>query len=116
MRTVLSGYQGRYGALKDAVTETVPEFADDVLATFDVVDLLTEPVYVMAGPVAAGVSAGRIVGLGTDLVEVDRFRLALAAAGDAPEPPVQRRRAASTRHVSAILLRAWRCASRRRKR
>ena len=48
MRTILSGYQGRYGALKDAVTETVPEFDDDVLATFDVVELLTEPVYVLA--------------------------------------------------------------------
>ncbi len=48
MRTILSGYQGRYGALKDAVTETVPEFADDVLASIDVVELLTAPVYVLA--------------------------------------------------------------------
>ncbi|MET0895789.1 MAG: SIS domain-containing protein [Acidimicrobiia bacterium] len=48
MRTTLSGYQGRYSALKDAVTETVPEFDDDVLATFDVAELLTEPVYVLA--------------------------------------------------------------------
>jgi glucosamine--fructose-6-phosphate aminotransferase (isomerizing) len=47
-RGVLQGYQGRYGALKDAVTETVPEFDDAVLGTFDVFDLLTEPVYVMA--------------------------------------------------------------------
>jgi glucosamine--fructose-6-phosphate aminotransferase (isomerizing) len=48
MRTILSGYQGRYGALKDAVTETVPDFSDDALASFGVVELLTEPVYVLA--------------------------------------------------------------------
>jgi glucosamine--fructose-6-phosphate aminotransferase (isomerizing) len=48
MRAVLQGYQGRYGALKDAVTETEPSFDDAVLATVPVVDLLTEPVYVLA--------------------------------------------------------------------
>ncbi len=47
-RTVLQGYQGRYGALRDAVTETAPTFDDSRLAGFDVVDLLTEPVYVLA--------------------------------------------------------------------
>ncbi|MEX1008915.1 MAG: SIS domain-containing protein [Acidimicrobiia bacterium] len=47
-RGVLQGYQGRYGALKDAVTETVPEFDDAVLGEFDLFELLTEPVYVMA--------------------------------------------------------------------
>jgi glutamine---fructose-6-phosphate transaminase (isomerizing) len=47
-RTVLQGYQGRYGALRDAVTETAPTFDDARLATFDLVDLLTEPVYVLA--------------------------------------------------------------------
>jgi glucosamine--fructose-6-phosphate aminotransferase (isomerizing) len=47
-RSVLQGYQGRYGALKDAVTETVPEFDDAVLGEFDLFELLTEPVYVMA--------------------------------------------------------------------
>ena len=45
---MLQGYQGRYGALKDAVTETVPKFDDTVLGDLDVVDLLTEPVYVLA--------------------------------------------------------------------
>jgi glucosamine--fructose-6-phosphate aminotransferase (isomerizing) len=49
IRTVLQGYQGRYGALRDAVTETVPTFDDARLAAFDVIDLLTEPVYVLAG-------------------------------------------------------------------
>jgi glucosamine--fructose-6-phosphate aminotransferase (isomerizing) len=48
MRAVLQGYQGRYGALKDAVTETEPTFDDAVLGTVPVVDLLTEPVYVLA--------------------------------------------------------------------
>jgi glucosamine--fructose-6-phosphate aminotransferase (isomerizing) len=47
-RSVLQGYQGRYGALKDAVTETVPDFDDAVLGQFDLFELLTEPVYVMA--------------------------------------------------------------------
>ncbi len=48
MRSVLRGYQGRYGALRDAVTETEPTFDDSVLGTVPVVDLLTEPVYVLA--------------------------------------------------------------------
>ncbi len=48
MRGVLEAYQGRYGALKDAVTETEPTFDDAVLARIPVVDLLTEPVYVLA--------------------------------------------------------------------
>jgi glutamine---fructose-6-phosphate transaminase (isomerizing) len=47
-RTVLQGYQGRYGALRDAVTETSPTFDDARLATVDLVDLLTQPVYVLA--------------------------------------------------------------------
>jgi glucosamine--fructose-6-phosphate aminotransferase (isomerizing) len=47
-RTVLQGYQGRYGALRDAVTETVPTFDDSLLASVDLVDLLSEPVYVLA--------------------------------------------------------------------
>ena len=47
-RTVLQGYQGRYGALRDAVTETSPTFDDSVLGRVDLVDLLTQPVYVLA--------------------------------------------------------------------
>jgi glutamine---fructose-6-phosphate transaminase (isomerizing) len=43
-RTVLQGYQGRYGALRDAVTETTPTFDDSRLASLDVVGLLTDPV------------------------------------------------------------------------
>ncbi len=48
MRAVLQGYQGRYAALKDAVTETEPTFDDAVLEQVDVIDLLTRPVYVLA--------------------------------------------------------------------
>jgi glucosamine--fructose-6-phosphate aminotransferase (isomerizing) len=48
MRAVLEGYQGRYSALVDAVTETEPTFDDARLASSDVIDLLTEPVYVLA--------------------------------------------------------------------
>jgi glucosamine--fructose-6-phosphate aminotransferase (isomerizing) len=48
MRAVLQGYQGRYGALKDAVTETEPTFDDALLGAVPVIDLLTDPVYVLA--------------------------------------------------------------------
>ncbi len=48
MRAVLQGYQGRYGALKDAVTETEPTFDDARLGTVAVIELLTAPVYVLA--------------------------------------------------------------------
>ena len=47
-RGVLQGYQSRYGALKDAVTESVPAFDDAVLGRFDLFELLTEPVYLTA--------------------------------------------------------------------
>ena len=47
-RAIMQGYRGRYGALKDAVTESQPSFRDDILATLDVVQLLTLPVYVLA--------------------------------------------------------------------
>ena len=48
MRSVMMGYRGRYGALADAVTETLPWFRDDLLGTIDVFELLTRPVYVLA--------------------------------------------------------------------
>jgi glucosamine--fructose-6-phosphate aminotransferase (isomerizing) len=47
-RQVLTGYRGRYAALADAVTETEPAFDDDLLGSVALVDLLTEPVYVLA--------------------------------------------------------------------
>ena len=48
MRSVMMGYRGRYGALADAVTETLPWFRDDLLGAIDVFDLLTRPVHVLA--------------------------------------------------------------------
>ena len=48
IRAVLQGYRGRYGALKDAVTESHPSFRDDILSSIDVIELLTQPVYVLA--------------------------------------------------------------------
>jgi glucosamine--fructose-6-phosphate aminotransferase (isomerizing) len=47
MRAVLEGYQARYGALVDAVTETAT-FADERLGDLPVIDLLTSPVHVLA--------------------------------------------------------------------
>jgi glucosamine--fructose-6-phosphate aminotransferase (isomerizing) len=47
MRAVLEGYQSRYGALVDAVTETAG-FADERLGDLPVIDLLTSPVHVLA--------------------------------------------------------------------
>jgi glucosamine--fructose-6-phosphate aminotransferase (isomerizing) len=48
MRAVLEGYQGRYGAIVDAVTETEPVFDDERLGTLAPIDLLTVPVHVLA--------------------------------------------------------------------
>ncbi|HTV12349.1 MAG TPA: SIS domain-containing protein [Acidimicrobiales bacterium] len=47
-KSVLSGYQGRYTALVDAVTEANPHFDEEVLGQISVVDLFTEPVAVLA--------------------------------------------------------------------
>ncbi|MDQ3354086.1 MAG: glucosamine-6-phosphate synthase, partial [Actinomycetota bacterium] len=47
-RAVLEGYQGRYAALVDAVTETEPAFADEVLGQVPIVELLTQPVHLLA--------------------------------------------------------------------
>ncbi len=47
-RGVLSGYRRRLAALHDAVTETEPTFRDDLLAEIPVVELLTQPVSVLA--------------------------------------------------------------------
>ncbi|HZQ28288.1 MAG TPA: SIS domain-containing protein [Acidimicrobiales bacterium] len=48
VRAVLIGYRNRYAALVDAVTETEPRFDDDRLATVPLIDLLVEPVHVLA--------------------------------------------------------------------
>ena len=54
-KAVLAGYRGRYSALADAVTETEPVFDDErPRPRCRIVDLLTEPVYVLAERVADG--------------------------------------------------------------
>jgi glucosamine--fructose-6-phosphate aminotransferase (isomerizing) len=45
---VLLGYRDRHAALVDAVTETEPTFRREVLATVPIVELLVEPVHVLA--------------------------------------------------------------------
>ncbi|MGQ0521499.1 MAG: SIS domain-containing protein [Actinomycetota bacterium] len=47
-KAVLGGYRDRYDALVDAVTETEPAFDEQVLGRVDLIDLLTEPVHVLA--------------------------------------------------------------------
>jgi glutamine---fructose-6-phosphate transaminase (isomerizing) len=47
-RQVLTGYRNRYNAIVDAVTEREPSFDDAVLAEVPLVDLLVEPVHVLA--------------------------------------------------------------------
>jgi glucosamine--fructose-6-phosphate aminotransferase (isomerizing) len=48
-RQLLSRYGNRFGALVDAVTETEPQFDEELLDTIPLVELLTEPVDVIAG-------------------------------------------------------------------
>ena len=47
-KQVLAGYRGRYSALVDAVTETEPTFDDVLLARQEIIDLLVQPVHVLA--------------------------------------------------------------------
>ena len=47
-KAVLRAYQGRYTALVDAVTEAQPRFDDEVLGRVPMIELLTEPVAVLA--------------------------------------------------------------------
>ncbi|MDP8976933.1 MAG: SIS domain-containing protein [Actinomycetota bacterium] len=47
-QAVLLGYRDRYSALVDAVTETEPAFDEAVLGEVPLVDLLSEPVHILA--------------------------------------------------------------------
>ncbi len=53
-KAVLQAYQGRYTALMDAVTEAQPRFDDEVLGQVGFIELLTEPVAVLAGHWSSG--------------------------------------------------------------
>ena len=48
LRTVLRGYRHRYETLRDAVTETEPEFRDEWLTGTPVAELLTAPIQALA--------------------------------------------------------------------
>ena len=48
LRSVLQGYRNRYAAIKHAVTETEPVFRDDLLIDVPVIELMTEPVNLLA--------------------------------------------------------------------
>ena len=45
---MLQGYRNRYAAIKHAVTETEPVFRDDLLTDVPVIELMTEPVNLLA--------------------------------------------------------------------
>jgi glucosamine--fructose-6-phosphate aminotransferase (isomerizing) len=47
-KRILEGYKQRLFALKDAVTETNDQFDENILETIDVMELLTEPVVLLA--------------------------------------------------------------------
>ena len=79
---VLAGYRNRYAALRGAVTETEPTFDDQRLwPRSPLVDLLTRARSTsLADRWRAERPTARrpgVLGIGTDLVEIDRFRLAL---------------------------------------
>src|SRR5437763_17124121 len=46
--SVLQGYRGRYAILRDAVTETEPTFREELLGDIPVVDLLEQPIHLLA--------------------------------------------------------------------
>ncbi|MBV8304949.1 MAG: SIS domain-containing protein, partial [Acidimicrobiia bacterium] len=46
--SVLQGYRGRYAILRDAVTETEPSFREELLAEIPVIDLLEQPIHLLA--------------------------------------------------------------------
>ena len=55
---VLGSYLDRYEALVDAVTEREPAFDETVLGRIQIVDLLTQPVHVLAERWRAAPAAG----------------------------------------------------------
>jgi hypothetical protein len=48
LRLVLRGYRNRYDMLRNAITETEPEFKEDLLEQIPVAQLLTEPILALA--------------------------------------------------------------------
>ena len=48
LRGVLRGYRNRYDMLRNAITETEPEFREDLLEQIPVAELLTVPIVALA--------------------------------------------------------------------
>ncbi|MFK7738678.1 MAG: SIS domain-containing protein [Planctomycetota bacterium] len=59
LRSVLGGYRNRYQTLADAVTETEPQFDEDLMATMPVVDLLCESIPALADRWRQGTLQGK---------------------------------------------------------
>ena len=82
-RAVLQGWDRRYDRLVDWVTETEGGFRDDLLAEIPVIDLLTVPVSDLAerwrhdGGGPSGGAQRTVIGVGLDLVDIERFRAVL---------------------------------------
>ena len=107
------GTADRYAALRDAVTETEPTFREDLLAEIPVVDLLTIPITDLADRWRAAPAREPrwSSGIGTDLVDLDRFRrgprpharprhAALLRRTSRPTPSAEATRPSATRPVS----------------
>ena len=80
MRAVLQGYDNRYERLVDWVTETEGAFDESILADLPVADLLIRPISETAD-LLADVCRDRagppLIGIGIDVVEIERFRRSL---------------------------------------
>jgi glutamine---fructose-6-phosphate transaminase (isomerizing) len=96
-KAVLQGYQGRYTALVDAVTEAQSPFDDEVLGRLPMIELLTEPVAVLAqhwSTSATTRTTGRgpgprdVMGAPVNLA-VREFVSLDIVAGHAPRPPAR---------------------------
>jgi hypothetical protein len=58
VRRVLTGYRNRYALIRDALVEARGEFADEDLTRMHVLELLTQPVLVVAQKLAGQLAAG----------------------------------------------------------
>ena len=116
-RGALQGYRNRWSALRDAVLETEPTFREDLLAEVPI-GRPARRAHPRAGrPLASPLiaAAGRMIGIGVDLCEVDRMRTALERTPDAAPGVVHRRRAGVLRPPERPRPSATRPASRPRR-
>ena len=119
MRGVLIGYDRRYDRLVDWVTETEGTFDDHLLGELPVDELLIEPISDTAdhwrSPDELATSVV-MIGIGVDVVEIERFRLALTRTPVDARAAVHAGRARRTSRRRPTRCRRWRRASRRARR